>query len=372
MTKIDTNLDAYRMIAEDLARLRTLLRDALTALEGEEGLEGAIPEPVREYLTQRRERETSISWHATDSLDLLDYASYSDLYEIIAATPPALERFASLAPDVSLLRIRFLELQTIFNRVAFVRPVTESEMGFLVSFDERVRKLDSGEASTRARAKEPAREPVKETSASRPRKAEKADTGHGAEEATPAPKPEPVAPPKTETASQLATTPASSKTAGAPRPAGETRSATKPQGRESVTAAPESAPEPAAPPPPKIKLEEATSPAEIERALELDRDSVVLTALYREITTVADGLWSQAAPAATKTWELVRESPWYRRRFAPLGLKPVSDFYALVEAAREQILEGKSRTALQGFLKDRNFAQVLLSLRELFRQHLAA
>jgi hypothetical protein len=128
----------------------------------------------------------------------------------------------------------------------------------------------------------------------------------------------------------------------------------------------------ATPPPASQKpAAEAQGDSHLEEALLAGRDNVVLAALYREITSLADGLWTQAAPALAVTWERVRESDWYNDRFAKLGLKSVSDFYGLVEEARERLLGGTSRNELQEFLKERNFAQVLLSLRELFRHHLA-
>ena len=70
-----------------------------------------------------------------------------------------------------------------------------------------------------------------------------------------------------------------------------------------------------------------------------------------------------------RAWEKVRESTWYREQFAKLGLKPISDFFGLFDSAREKSISGASRTQLQDFLKEHNFVQVLLALKELFRQH---
>jgi hypothetical protein len=102
-------------------------------------------------------------------------------------------------------------------------------------------------------------------------------------------------------------------------------------------------------------------------ALAEHNDGAVLLALYGEITAIADGLWNQSTPPFPVVWEKVRESDWYHKRFAPLGLKSVSDFYGLVDEARIRLSSGASRAELQDLLKERNFAQILLALRELFR-----
>ncbi|MEW6337189.1 MAG: hypothetical protein AB1625_07285 [Acidobacteriota bacterium] len=327
MAKLDLNLDAYRLIAECLHRIRQVLREELRALHGDDWAEAGLPEELRENLSLRRSHEASINWHLSDSADLLDYAGFSNIYDVVAASPDILRRFASLAPDPNVLRIRFLELDTILNRIAFIRPVTDTEMGFLVSFDERLRKVAAGPSPAERPAK-PAPEPTR-----------------------PAPLPErprPAEPPAAEE-----------------RPAKDTKPAPKAASKIAPAAAP---PKPS--PAPEKTSEAPVADGAFEDALAGGKDPVILSSLYREITSLADGLWSHGAPAAPHVWEKVRESEWYNQHFAQLGLKPVSDFYALVEEARDRMLTGISRSELQELLKERNFAQVLLSLRELFKQHL--
>ncbi len=327
MAKLDLNLDAYRLIAECLHRIRQVLRDELQALHGDDWAEAGLPEELRENLSLRRSHEASINWHLSDSADLLDYAGFSNIYDVVASSPDILRRFASLAPDPNVLRIRFLELDTILNRIAFIRPVTDTEMGFLVSFDERLRKVASGPG--------PGERPARPASES----------------------PRPAPPPEKPTAAEP---PVADE-----RPARES----KPSPKAAAKSAPSEAPAKPAPAPEKAREAPAADGA-FEEALAAGKDPVILSSLYREITSLADGLWSHGAPAAPHVWEKVRESEWYKLHFAQFGLKPVSDFYALVEEARDRMLSGMSRSELQELLKERNFAQVLLSLRELFKQHL--
>lgn len=112
------------------------------------------------------------------------------------------------------------------------------------------------------------------------------------------------------------------------------------------------------------------SPSRLREALQSGDDVTVLAGLYGEVTAIADGLWSDNSCPSPRLWELVRESPWYSENFTALRLKPVSDFYDLANSARERLLEGISRKQLQDFLKEHNFAQILLALRDLFRAHL--
>ena len=143
MTKLDTNLDACQMSSEILLRLRKIMRESLRAIHGKEWEATGIPDEIREYLTQRQAREASINWNLSDAVDILDFAGFLDLYEVMAANPQLLQRFLPLAPDASVLRIRFLELDTILNRIAYARPISESELGFLVTFEDRLKKTAS-------------------------------------------------------------------------------------------------------------------------------------------------------------------------------------------------------------------------------------
>ena len=338
MAKIEINPDAYCLAGESLFRVRQLTRETLRAAHGEDWPQQGIPEELRGYLLSRRAREASINWHLSESADLLDYAGFANIYDIIAANEELLELFASLAPDPDVLRLRFLELDTILNRIAYMRPVADSEMGFLVTFDERIRRI----AAPAGGVKPPTSRPAVAKTA--PRKEARPAAEGVDRQAAPEPPPAPAPPGKAETA----------KTAAAERP---------PASRSAEAHPPAAEQKPAGPPSVERNLDEA---------LLAGKDTVVLAALYREITGLADGLWTQAAPAFPIVWEKVRESDWYNERFSRLGLKSVSEFYSLVEEARERLVSGTSRNDLQEFLKERNFAQVLLSLRELFRHHLAS
>jgi hypothetical protein len=332
MTKLDTNLDACQMSSEILLRLRKILRESLRAIHGKEWEATGIPADIRDFLTQRQAREASINWNLSDAVDILDFAGFVELYEVMAATPQILQRFLPLAPDASVLRIRFLELDTILNRIAYVRPISESELGFLVTFEDRLKKT--------AGAPMPA---IEEAPVAPP-----PQSGKAAAAPTPPPKVAPPSPPP-----------------AAPTPRGGTPG---PQPKAATQKpAPPPAPEPAPPP----IVAGPVGPQELDSAIKRNDNKVILTALYQEVTALADGLWNgSVASLQARTWEQVRESQWYHDRFGKLGLKPISDFFGLFDAAKDKTGAGTSRNDLQEFLKDHNFVQVLLALKDLFRTHM--
>jgi hypothetical protein len=338
MAKLETNLDACQLSSEILFRLRKVLRETLRATYGKEWERTGIPDEIRDFLTQRQAREASINWNLSDAVDILDFAGYINIYEIISATPSLHQRFLPLAPDPSLLRIRFLELDTILNRIAYARIISESDLGFLASFEDRLKKTMSGPAPAVEEAEVP---PTVEPP---PRDAK------------------PIHAPASAPAR-----PASPPPAPAPRSAPASRAKAEPAEPEAEAAEAEPAP----PPPEGVSVPPPVGPQELENALKREDSKMVLTALYQEVTALADGLWNGAVTSLqARAWEKVRESQWYHDRFAKLGLKPISDFFQLFDTAKEKTLAGTSRTDLQEFLKEHNFVQVLLALKDLFRAHM--
>jgi outer membrane biosynthesis protein TonB len=342
MAKIDINLDACQLSSDLLMRLRKLVRDSLRATHGKKWEDKGIPAELHDVLAQRQAREASITWNLSDSVDLLDFAGYTGLYDIIAAAPDLQQRFLSLAPDASVLRLRFLELDAIMNRIAYARPVSEADLGLLVSFEERLKRT----AGAPAPAVEVDAAPAPRGETARPARAAATVTAPPPAP-TPAPVPAPAPAPNAAASEQpIATAPPP------PEPAAEAANEAEPE-----TA-------PAAGPAPIVGPQQVTS------ALERGDSTTVLTALYQEVTALADGLWNGSVTALqARTWETVRESPWYREHFVRLNLRPISDFFGLVETAREKARAGASRNDLQEFLKEHSFVQVLMALKDLFRQH---
>lgn len=310
MGKLDLNLDAYRLIAELLHRLRNALREALKEAAGN-SWEEHIPQDLRLFLSQRRSREQGVSWFRTDSCDLLDYASFSDLAEILAANPALLEQLDWLPASgrEAMLRVRFLELDTVFQRVAYARPVSELEMELLAGLGERIRRsFDRG-----------------------------------------------TKPPTTT----------------APALAAEAKPPTPPPTPQTPTPTVGTSPTPEVPAPHPTKKDEGLPQEAIRLALETADTRTIMAALYKEVVRAADAIFKEGTPPACPVWETVRESTWYEQNFRKLSLAPLSHFFDIVEDARE-LARSASREEILEAVRNRGFAQTLLQLKELFQPYLTA
>jgi hypothetical protein len=304
MDAFGNNLDAYRLILDSYRRVREIVRTDLRAAHGDDW-ETRIPTEQHGFLSQRQARESALNWRLSDGDDVLDYAGFADLHEVISADDSLLTRFAPLAADAQVLRLRFLELDSIGARIAYGRPISDRDLELLLILDERLKKIAAAPPTPQA----------------------------SAATATQAEDPAAVMPPAAATG---AAAPSATE-----QEVGEARNTTGTRRR--------------------VEADELTE------ALAAGNDRLVLLALYDEVTVLADGLWTQHAPPRPRVWQLVRESTWYRERFSPLRLKPVSDFYDLIRSAGEQMAAGASRTQMQDFLRERSFAQILLSLRDVFQ-----
>ncbi len=352
MPKLDHNLDAYRLAAAALGRLRALLRRHLEATHGTGWEKDGLPAETREFLAQRREREAAVKWNPATGLDVLDFAGFVNLYEVLTSLPRLRDGFSRLVPEPQALRMRFLELDTVLNRIAYARPVSESDMELLLGFDERLRALATDlPIDTLAETTAP-EEPAPVARLSQPAPAANEPLKPAATQ-TPAPAAPPAAPATVAPASP----PSSS---GKPR-ASEGRPGRGHGGSQGP---------PTTGSIPVILNKEAQGSApvkDLDAALRRGDDPAVLTALYQEITGLAEKIWGDAASARSPIWEAVRESAWYENRFSALRLRVVSDFYDLLRNVQERQAAGNTRTDVHEFLKERNFAQILMDLREFFR-----
>ena len=108
-------------------------------------------------------------------------------------------------------------------------------------------------------------------------------------------------------------------------------------------------------------------PKRLEEALSTNDHRTVLRELYREVTSIAEGVWSSEVTPAPLVWEQVTASDWYERNFSRLGLQPLSVFYDVTAKVDKKVRSGADRKELQEFLKETNFAKTLLSLRDMFQ-----
>ncbi len=354
MMDLEQNLDAYRILAQILGELRATVRDRLEQRHGSEWFRVGLPPGVLDRLIERKEKEKAIDWYESEYQQLIDFATFADLLEIIEQDGDLVPHLRAVAPSPPLLHARLLELEVLREKLALARAVSESELSFLGTFHIRFQQaLKEGlgkDASKReADHERPAVEPAPE----------------------PAAPPEEVPPPDT-----------------APEPAAPAEEAPperqRPEPVQEVQAPPPGDPEPSrrtatgevVPPPPQ----EVTAPGDpepageerrhpVEEAMDRGDHTTVLRALYREVTNLAEELWNTEVPPSPSVWNRVRVHPWYQDNFTALGLKPLSDFYDIIGRVYEKMESGLAKDELQEFLRENNFAKVLLELRDMFKKN---
>jgi len=359
MDWIEQNLDAYRVIAEILNDLRPLVRERLENHFGREWFRDGIPEEIFDRLIRNKEQEASIDWYENRYQEVISYAVFPDLFEIINANPELFGPMLKLAPSPSLLSTRFLELEVMRSKIGRAREVSEAEINFLTSFHLRFRRA----------IQELRGEPIDAGArpSTRPAAADAADTGVPVEPTAPAPEPdtdrEPEAPRRPAGPERPARPPQrlASPASGDPAPIdGDT----EPAEAEDIGVDEDAPAEPVKP----VKESETTSSI-VKRAMEKGDDQVVLRELYREVTGIAEVIWTTDQVPANPVWERVSTNSWYESNFSRLDLRPLSDFFELISQVRSKLKGGSSKADIQSFLNDSRFATILLALRDMFQKN---
>jgi hypothetical protein len=103
--------------------------------------------------------------------------------------------------------------------------------------------------------------------------------------------------------------------------------------------------------------------------MENNDDPAVLREVYREVTGIAEVIWTTDEIPTTAIWDRVSTNVWYEASFSSLELRPLSDFYELISQVRTKRKDGASRTEIQSFLNDSRFATTLLALRDMFQKN---
>ena len=367
MDWIDQNLDAYRVIAEILTELRPLVRERIETRHGKEWFRDGIPESVFENLIRNKEQEASIDWYENRYQEVISYAVFPDLIEIIMANPGLFDPILKLAPGQSLLNTRFLELEVMRSKIGRARQVSETEINFLTSFHLRFRRAVqemkglpveatiegatpteaaggfSGQLNTPAtKVSADPRPPAKHESIP---EAGTSDEGPAAADSPPAPDrpPQRMASARTEAEAEPAVEFEVEPEGVAEVDAGAVDDDGNPKQRETIAAI-------------------------LKRAMETNDDQTVLREVYREVTGIAEVIWTTEEIPTTVIWDRISTNPWYEASFSRLELRPLSDFYELISQVRAKRKSGTSKAEIQSFLNDSKFATTLLALRDMFQK----
>jgi hypothetical protein len=399
MEWLEQNIDAYRIISEILGQLRVAVREVLERNYGEEWYRKGLPQEVFDRLVAAKEREKSIDWYDDQYQEIMDYVTFPDLTEILQMNAEHFPEFIALAPSESLLNARFLELDVMRAKLGRARPISETELSFLGTFHLRFQKAVR-EARDKARrsAEEPSgqsqndQEPV-EAIADAGQNIDREPTEDGEvfidfeeEESAASVQPveAPLPPTEDDGSSPLARPvqrsvgPADSVSRSAAASSDDDRGGPveehappedfghsgPPDGVGPETFPDENSSGVIAPP---NRATAAIGPRKLQEALSTNDHLTVLRALYREVTAIAESVWSSEVTPRAVVWERVTASDWYEMNFSRLGLEPLSAFYDVTEKVERKTRLGADKSELQEFLKEANFAKTLLALRDMFQ-----
>jgi outer membrane biosynthesis protein TonB len=410
MEWLEQNIDAYRIVSEILGQLRVAIRDGLEREFGDEWYEAGVPEDVFERLVGAKEREKSIDWYEGQYQQIMDYATFPDLIQILEQNPDLFPTLVGLAPSPALLHARFLELDVMRAKLGRARPISETELSFLGTFHLRFHKAvdeahveAADERSTRAPEADPDEEPEELTEVSDESPAdEEDDSSVGIDEPT---RPRPAVAAKKKASKKKAAEkresekkaakkkPAEKKTAAkkkaAKNPAKRVRSEEDDILTKEIHAGEDEIKDEddfedddgfedeavdeddGGDDDTNIDVERRSSPeattTNISEALADNDHTEILRHLYREVTRIAEGIWSNEVTPAPMVWEQVTASDWYEVNFSRLGLQPLSVFYEVVAKIEDTMGGGADKNQLQELLRESNFARTLLQLRDMFQ-----
>jgi hypothetical protein len=369
MNWIDQNLDAYRVIAEILTDLRPLVRERLESRHGKEWFRDGIPETIFERLIQNKEQEASIDWYENRYQEVISYAVFPDLFEIIIANPGLFDPILKLAPSQSLLNTRFLELEVMRSKIGRARRISEAEIHFLTSFHLRFRRavheLTGGQPLTATPTDDAVSSDVTGDVTADKR-------GDDDAQGTPAPEKQDTVEAEPFADSATAETVVSDRPPmrrASPAASPEAKTEQDPEqaaATEPEEAASESASESETPEAPAVR---ETPGAIVKKAMEEGDDQTVLREVYREVTGIAEVIWTTNETPTTAIWDRVSTNAWYESNFSKLELRPLSDFYELIQQVKNKRKGGAPKSEIQSFLNNSKFATILLSLRDMFQKN---
>ena len=392
MDWLEQNIDAYRIISKILGELRTAIREVLEHVHGDEWYRKGLPEEVFDRLIAAKERERAIDWYEGQYQEIMGYATFLDLIAIIEKNSDDFSEIVKLAPSVALLQARFLELDVMRAKLGRARPISETELSFLGTFHVRFRKAadDARQAATDKDIAPPSGDGLEgsdEPEAATEDPVE--DDDQVVSEPTAVPEPEKASSPRR--AVQTSTDPEIRPDAdGSQSDAkGEDHIQTSEISPEK-DASDESKPEADSLNDDEGDGEEGgdeeggdegdgqegedtgdasktVGPKKLVAALETNDHQTVLRQLYREVTAIAEGVWSNDVTPAPMVWDQVTASDWYEVNFSRLGLQSLSVFYEITTEVESKMKAGANHKELQEFLKDTNFAKTLLSMRDMFK-----
>ncbi len=329
-----------------------------------------LPSDVFRRLVVRKENETPLDRFSGDYEELMTYANFRDLGDIIVGNDVLKNRLTILEPrDGASLLDRLHELEEMRRSIASNKATNKDDEARLKRYFDEFRSAIKG-------AKAPAEAPssIQPKSSRKPvgkRPEEETLDSIFDEDEPPAPAPEPAPrpgrlvvkvsssglhkaaenstpPPKADPPSRPATDWTSENAAVGSIETPVTHVSSRPGPDDSATEGP---------------VEEAER---VERALRDGDDAAILKALHVEVTEIADGMLRRDPKHGHLVWEVVGRRGWFDEHREAFKLDPLERFYGLADTFLEAFASGAKSSELKKILADVGFSKMLLELREMF------
>ena len=327
-----------------------------------------LPSDVFRRLVVRKENETPLDRFSGDYEELMTYANFRDLADIIVGNDVLKDRLTILEPrDGASLLDRLHELEEMRRSISSSKPANKDDEARLKGYFDEFRSAIKG-----AKAPADAAPQKKSKSSSKPAESKSEEETLDSifdqdEPSEPAPTPRPgrlVVKVSTSGLHKAAENSTSQPEVDPPsKPAMDWNSANAEVGsietpvtHVSVRPGPgDSAPE--------GPVEEAER---VERALRDGDDSAILKALHVEVTEIADGMLRRDPKHGHLVWEVVGRRGWFEEHREEFQLDPLERFYGLADTFLEAFASGAKSSGLKKILADVGFSKMLLELREMF------
>ncbi len=329
-----------------------------------------LPSDVFRRLVVRKENETPLDRFSGDYEELMTYANFRDLADIIVGNDVLKSRLTILEPrDGASLLDRLHELEEMRRSISSSRSASKADETRLKGYFDDFRSAIKG-----AKAAAPAQSRRRSESGSRanedPSEEETLDSIFGEDE-PPAPPPEPsprpgrlvvkVSSSGLHKAAEKSAPPA--KADPPPKPARNWSSANAAVGSIETPVTQVSS----RPGPDDSAAEGPVEEAErVERALRDGDNAAILKALHVEVTEIADGMLRRDPKHGHLVWEVVGRRGWFEERREEFHLDPLERFYGLADSFLEAFASGAKSSELKKILSDVGFSKLLLELREMF------
>ena len=331
-----------------------------------------LPSDVFRRLVVRKENETPLDRFSGDYEELMTYADFRDLADIIVGNDALKDRLTILEPqDGTSLLDRLSELEDMR------RKVVKDEAASGEQTDKLSRYFDEFRSAIK-RGRKPADPPAESGPVSpppevQPVKPPTPDHGDETLESIFETDEEPPPPPSKPRPGRLVVKVSSGglRDAGkkadedvetepppatVPSPADGVGAMNTPVTHVSTRQSPGGAPD-------LGPVEEAEG---LERALRGEDHAAILKALHVEVTEIADGMLRRDPKQGHIAWAHVNRRGWFEAHREEFGLDPLVGFYELAEGFLEAFSAGAKSSDLKAMLADAGFSKLLLELREMF------